>query len=255
MSTTFINNEQHNKYLEEKQIIEQEKQIMEQKIQKIEQEKQIMEQEIQKIEQEKQIMEQEMNEKKQQLQDNNIKISDLKKSKKFLKRGLDKYEKMSKSKIEENDGLKNEIRKLKELNKMFTRLPIMTQDVKKRDNKARTFVPPDNTTNSTKTIDFLKRADKDEEELKLPYKLFSDKTEIPKDVDINKLLGNINKYVNINLSNANNLIDEMKKNLEKEIIFGNNKSINFNDILNFLQNIIDGEVNNFNKQEKCNEKF
>ena len=104
---------------------------MEQKIQKIEQENQIMEQEIPKIEQEKQIKEQEMNEEEQQLQDNNIKISDLKKSKKFLKKGLDKYEKITKLKIEENDGLKNEIRKFKELNKMFTELPIMPQNVKK----------------------------------------------------------------------------------------------------------------------------
>ena len=62
-------------------------------------------------------MEQEMNDKEQQLQDNNIKMSDLRKSKKFLKKGLDKYEKINKLKIEENDGLKNEIRKIKDLNK------------------------------------------------------------------------------------------------------------------------------------------
>ena len=47
---------------------------------------------------------------------------------------------------------------------MFTRLPIMPQDVKKRENKARTFAPPDNTTKSTKIIDPLKSADKDREE-------------------------------------------------------------------------------------------
>ena len=56
--------------------------------------------------------------------------------------------------------------------------------------------------------------------------------EIPKDFDIDKLLGNENKYININLSNVNNLIDEMKKNFEKRnniLDIGNNKSINFND--------------------------
>ena len=54
------------------------------------------------------------------------------------------------------------------------------------------------------------------------------------------------------------MIDEVKKNFEKRnniLDIGNNKSINFNDILNFLQDIIDGEVNDFNKEEKYNEKF
>ena len=131
--------------------------------------------------------------------------------------------------------------------------------MQKRDNKARTFAPPDNTTKLTKIIDLLERTDKDEKELKkLPYELFSDKTEIPKDFNIDKLLGNENKYVNINLSNANNLIDEMKKNFGKRnniLDIGNNKSVNFNDILNFLQDIIDGKVNDFNKEKKYNEKF
>ena len=131
--------------------------------------------------------------------------------------------------------------------------------MQKRDNKARTFAPPDNTTKLTKIIDLLERTDKDEKELKkLPYELFSDKMEIPKDFNIDKLLGNENKYVNINLSNVNNLIDEMKKNFGKRnniLDIGNNKSVNFNDILNFLQDIIDGKVNDFNKEKKYNEKF
>ena len=54
------------------------------------------------------------------------------------------------------------------------------------------------------------------------------------------------------------MIDEVKNNFEKRnsiLDIGNNKSVNFNDILNFLQDIIDGEVNDFNKEEKYNEKF
>ena len=50
----------------------------------------------------------------------------------------------------------------------------------------------------------------------------------------------------------------MKKKFEKRnniLDIGNNKSANFNDILNFLQDIIDGEVNDSNKEEKYNEKF
>ena len=45
----------------------------------------------------------------------------------------------------------------------------------------------------------------------------------------------------------------MKKNFQKRnniLDIGNNKSINFNDILNFLNNIIDGKVNDFKKQKK-----
>ena len=101
-----------------------------------------------------------------------------------------------------------EIRTLKKLNAQFTELLTILHDVKKRDNKARTFAPSDNTTKSTKIIDPLESAYKDEEELNL----FFDKKEILKDFDIGKLLEDENKYININLSNVNNLIDEMKKN-------------------------------------------
>ena len=54
------------------------------------------------------------------------------------------------------------------------------------------------------------------------------------------------------------MIDEVRNNFEKRnniLDIGNNKSVNFNDILNFLQDIIDGEVSDFNKEEKYNEKF
>ena len=50
----------------------------------------------------------------------------------------------------------------------------------------------------------------------------------------------------------------MKKKFEKRnntLDIGNNKSVNFNDILNFLQDIIDCKVNDFNKEKKYNEKF
>ena len=50
----------------------------------------------------------------------------------------------------------------------------------------------------------------------------------------------------------------MKKNIEKKnhiIYIGDNKSINFNDIIDFSKDIIDGKINNFNKEKKYNEKF
>ena len=79
-------------------------------------------------------MEQEMNKKEQQLQANNIKRNNLKKSKNLLIKGLNKHEKINKLKTKENDELKNEIRKLKKLNEQFIGLPTILQDVKKRDN-------------------------------------------------------------------------------------------------------------------------
>ena len=83
-----------------------------------------------------------MNKKEQQLQDNNTKINNLKKSKKLLIKGLNKHEKINELKTKENDELKNDIKKLKELNEQFTGLPTMLQDVKKGDDKARTFASP-----------------------------------------------------------------------------------------------------------------
>ena len=126
-------------------------------------------------------------------------------------------------------------RETKKLNEQVTDMPIILQDVRKRDDKARTFVPPHKKEIKKFIIDF--------EELQ----------EIE-----DKLLKDENKSVDINLSNINGLIDEMKKKLEKRnniLDIGNNTSVNFNDILNFLQNIIDGEINDFNKEEKYHEKF
>ena len=53
------------------------------------------------------------------------------------------------------------------------------------------------------------------------------------------------------------LIGEIKqnvKNIDNIINIGNNKSINFNDIINFLKDIMKGKINNSNKQKKYNEK-
>ena len=49
----------------------------------------------------------------------------------------------------------------------------------------------------------------------------------------------------------------MKKNIGKKNIIdiGDNNSINFNDIIDFSKDIIDGKINNFNKEKKYNEKF
>ena len=45
------------------------------------------------------------------------------------------------------------------------------------------------------------------------------------------------------------------KKIDNIIDIGNNKSINFNDIINFSKDIMNGKINNSNKEKKCNEKF
>ena len=119
-------------------------------------------------------------------------------------------------------------------------IPTLIQDLEKKDDKARTFAP----THKRETKKIISD--------------FKELQEISKDRDIDRLLKDHDQYVNINLSNVNDLIDEVKKKIEKRnniLDIGNNKSINFIDILNFLQNTIDGEVNDFSKEEKYNEKF
>ena len=69
----------------------------------------------------------------QKLQDNNNnKISELKKSKNLLKRGLKKQERINELKTKENNELKNEIKKLTKLNIEFSGLPTLFQDIEKK---------------------------------------------------------------------------------------------------------------------------
>ena len=145
----------------------------------------------------------------QKLEDNNNKISELKKSKNLLK----KQERINELKIKENNELKNEIKKLTKSNIEFSGLLTLFQD-----NKARTFAL----------------------------------------ADIDKEIDEKNEYLNINLSDVNNLFNTVKKNIAKKkkiIDIGDNKSINFNDTIDFSKYIIDGKINNFNKEKKYNEKF
>ena len=168
---------------------------------------------------EKQIMEQEINKKKQQLQDNNIKINQfkkvnikLKKSKKNLIKGLKKHERINKLKIKENNELKDEIRKLRESNIELGRTPKLIQDLEKEDDKARTFAPPT-------LIQYLEKKDDKARTFSPPHKRktkriisdFKEIQEISKDRDTTELLKDNDKYVNIELSNVNDLINEVKK--------------------------------------------
>ena len=84
-------------------------------------------------------------------------------------------------------------------------MPKIFQDVKKRDDKARTFAPPDDNEM------FLAKLSLDN--LKNPRSI--------KNVDLKrpeKIKSTINKYANINLNDVNNLIDEIEKMLLQAII-------------------------------------
>ena len=70
----------------------------------------------------------------------------------MLKERSDNLKKFNESKTKENNELRDEIRKLKEvkiqrpniIDKYSSTFPKILQDVKKGDDKARTFAPPDN---------------------------------------------------------------------------------------------------------------
>ena len=77
--------------------------------------------------------------------------------------------------------------------------------------------------------------------------------EISKDFDSDKFFRDEeHEYLDINLSNVDNLFKNIKQNV-KEI--DNFIDIGINDFINFLKEIIYGEINNSNKEKQYNEKF
>ena len=147
----------------------------------------------------------------------------------------------------ENNKLRDEISKLEKVqiqrsniiddfvksDKDSSTLPKILQDVRKRYNKARTFALPDNN-------------NEEEEALALSYLT---KLEVPKHVKENTL----GKYESINLNRVDNLIDELKDNItisDNVVDLGDNKNIYFRDLLDFLSDIKNNKINNFNKEEE-----
>ena len=204
---------------------------------------------------------QELNKKEQELKDNTIRTNSLKFQNKSLKERLDNLEKSNDLKTKENDELRNEIKKLKkakvqrsslmdDLKKSHeapsTPLEIL-QDVRKRDDKARTFAPSDD--------DKMKNLAKiTEAKLKMPDVSIKPigKIKRPEDFERERILENISKYEDINLNAANNLIDEIKKNItmgDNVLDLADDKYVYFNHINNFLHDIKDGNINNFNREK------
>ena len=84
----------------------------------------------------------------------------------------------------------------------------MLQDFRKRDDKARTFSPPDNEDEIKKLAELTKAKIKTPDDL---VKRNFTRMKRPEDLERDKFLENINKYGNINLNDVNNLINEIKK--------------------------------------------
>ena len=208
-------------------------------------EKQIIEQEINEIKQE-------LDKKEQELRDNKTEIYDLKYQNKLLKEGLDNLKKSIDLKNKENDELKNEIKKdnkakikkivitedlkrsnminnSKQLHENPIIVPKMFPDVRKKNDKVRTFAPSDNTTK--------------------PSFLEDDYGGEKKSTD---------KYKTIDLHDIKSLIDRIDRKVTEEndiVDLGNNEKFYFRDVNNFFYDIMNGKINNFNKEKKYEKRF
>ena len=132
--------------------------------------------------------------------------------------------------------------------------PNVIQDVRKRDDKARTFTPPDNTIELAKDDwEKLYELKRSTDLLKSnPNKKFSlDGIKRPEDLERDKILKSINQYKKMDLRDIKGLIDRINlKVTEKDNIvdLGNNKEVYFRDLNDFLHDIMDGKINDFNKK-------
>ena len=126
------------------------------------------------------------------------------------------------------------------------------RDVRKRDNKSRTFAPPDNMIRPSP----LERINESLSRLKNPDdktysfdELTFDKIKRPTDFKIDKFYKN--KYERKDLNGVNSLIGVVNSEITKGgniVKLGNNKEIYFRDLANFLYHIKDGKINDFNKE-------
>ena len=139
-------------------------------------------------------------------------------------------------------------------------MPEILQDVRERDDKARTFALSDEMKELAETTKAILKLG----ELKTP-KVSTETTQRiiakmkkPQDLERERIFENMNKYKDINLNDVDNLIKEIKENItigNNIVDLGNGKEVYFNDLFIFLQDVKDGKINSFNKEKKYNEKF
>ena len=113
--------------------------------------------------------------------------------------------------------------------------------MRKRDDKARTFAPPDNNDKFDEINDLAEEA--------LALSLLT-KLKKPND-----LKNTIDEYKDINLNRVDDLINEIGYNvtIDNNIVdLGDNESIYFKDLLDFLYDIENNKINTFNKTRAYN---
>ena len=72
----------------------------------------------------------------------------------------------------------------------------------------------------------------------------------PEDFKRERFLKNINKYEDINLNDVNNLIDEIKRNIAEH-----DSIVDLRDLNNFLYDIKDGKICDFNKEREYEKRL
>ena len=137
-------------------------------------------------------------------------------------------------------------------------LPNILQDARKRDDKARTLVPPDNDEmeNLAKLTEAqLKKLDPiDNSEIK---KIIA-KMGMSKDLERSKFSKNLNEYERINLNDVNDLIDLINSAItegDNIVDLGDDKEIYFRDLTVFLCDIKDGKISNFNEEREYEKRL
>ena len=137
-------------------------------------------------------------------------------------------------------------------------LPNVIQDVRKRDDKARTFAPPDNTIELTED-DWEKLYKLKHSNLlkSNPSKKSFDELKSSKDLGMDKIFKDMNKYRKINLDYIKGLNGRLNRSVtegDNIVDLGNNEKIYFRDLNDFLHDIIDGKINDINKEIEYEKK-
>ena len=94
--------------------------------------------------------------------------------------------------------------------------------------------------------------------LTIPVEEIFSKIKRPKDFKREQILENINKYENINLKCIDNLINMQNDEItegDNIVDVGNDKEIYFRDLTNFLYDIKDGKINDFNKEREYEKRL
>ena len=139
-------------------------------------------------------------------------------------------------------------------------LPNVIQDVRKKDDKARTFAPPVNTIELTENDwEELLKLERSTDSLKSnKNNFFFSELKRPKDLEMDKIFKDMNKYEDIDLSGVNNLISTINDEItegDNIVDIGDGEKIYFRDLTDCLYDIKGGKINNFNKEREYKKRL